>query len=59
MSQHQVEVDGEICIVTCNKTGKTVWTTIGECNEKPVQERGSSERNALEKWKSLARMMND
>lgn len=59
MSQHQIEVDGETCIVTCNKTGKTVWTAIGECNDRPIQERGSSQRSALENWKSRARMMND
>lgn len=59
MSQHYIMVDCERCEVTCNKTGKTVWTAIGECNGKPVEEKGQSASKALANWKSKAEMMND
>lgn len=59
MSVHQLNIDGEICRVTCNKTGKTTWTAIGECNGKPIQEKGRSESDAIDKWKKIALFMNN
>lgn len=56
--QLDASIDGENCVITIAKTGKSTWKAWGNCSGRRVDATGSSESSAYSHWKDNARAMN-